>query len=203
MDKKSFFRGFGVGVLFAALILGVSFLVRTSDSYVKSRARELGMVYAGNQDSDKVLSDKGGATATPKTEDNSEQATSNPDTTKVPEVTKVPEKSSTLAPKATTSATSKPKSSSTKSSDNKDAMEKEKKQMEESMRAEEKKLTISAGEWSSDVSKKLASMGIVKNATDFDKYLEKNGYSDSISAGTYTVSKGDSYQELAKKITGR
>ena len=82
-------------------------------------------------------------------------------------------------------------------------MKKEKEKMEKEIRAEQKKLTISAGEWSTTVSKKLQSMGIVKNAADFDKYLDKNGFSSYISAGTYTVSKKDSYRELARKITGR
>ena len=51
MNKKSFLRGFGIGVLFAAVILGISFTVRTSDSYVVSKAKELGMVYKSEQDS--------------------------------------------------------------------------------------------------------------------------------------------------------
>ena len=44
MNKKSFLRGFGSGVLFTAVILGTSAMLRTSDSYVRSRALKLGMV---------------------------------------------------------------------------------------------------------------------------------------------------------------
>ena len=46
MDKKSFLRGFGTGVLFVAVILGISCLIRTSDSAVISRARKLGMTFS-------------------------------------------------------------------------------------------------------------------------------------------------------------
>ena len=46
MDKKSFLRGFGTGVLFVAVILGISCLIRTSDSAVLSRARKLGMTFS-------------------------------------------------------------------------------------------------------------------------------------------------------------
>ena len=46
MDKRSFIRGFGMGVLFAAVILGISCLMRTSDSAVIKRAKQLGMTYA-------------------------------------------------------------------------------------------------------------------------------------------------------------
>lgn len=52
MDKKSFMRGFGTGVLFAAVILGISCLMRTSDTAVIRKARQLGMTYA---DSDEKL----------------------------------------------------------------------------------------------------------------------------------------------------
>lgn len=43
--KKTFWRGFGAGVLFAAVILGISCLIRTSDAQVVARAKKLGMVY--------------------------------------------------------------------------------------------------------------------------------------------------------------
>lgn len=43
--KKTFWRGFGAGVLFAAVILGISCLLRTSDAQVVARAKKLGMVY--------------------------------------------------------------------------------------------------------------------------------------------------------------
>ena len=46
MDKKSFMRGFGAGVLFAAVILGTSCLLRTSDAAVIRKAKQLGMTYA-------------------------------------------------------------------------------------------------------------------------------------------------------------
>ena len=50
MDKRSFIRGFGMGVLFAAVILGISCLMRTSDSAVIKRAKQLGMTYAAQEE---------------------------------------------------------------------------------------------------------------------------------------------------------
>ena len=82
-------------------------------------------------------------------------------------------------------------------------MKKEKEKLEKDVKAEEQKLIINAGEWSTTVSKKLQEMGIVKDAADFDKWLDKNGYSSSISAGTYKVSGNDTYRDLAEKITGK
>ena len=207
MNRKSFFRGFGVGVLFTAVILGVSFMVRTSDSFVKSRAKELGMVYA-SQDSGKVLEgdkdknqDKEKASSVPEASPKASpggNSTTEPKATDVPKSTKAP--GTTPAP--TSAATKKPAASGQPSQKDID-MKQEKDRMEKSIRNEEKKLTINAGEWSSDVSRKLEKLGVVKSAKDFDAFLEKNGYSAGISAGTYNVSKGDTYSQLAKKITRR
>lgn len=202
MDKKSFLRGFGVGVLFSAIILGVSFTIRTSDSYVKSQAKKLGMVYA-TPDSDRVLSSKEEVTATPEgSPKNKSSAT--PKASNAPKSTETPRETAASTKAATSQPTSSPKASKSSETSQKEIdMKKEKEKMEKSIREEEKKLTINAGEWSSDVSKKLEELGVIKSATDFDKYLEENGYSAGISAGTYKVSKGDTYSELAKKITGK
>lgn len=207
MDRKSFFRGFGIGVLFAVTILGISFLMRTSDSYVKSRAKELGMVYA-SQNSDKVLASGGDASPSP---ESSPEASPANKSTPAPKATdgqksaqpsgKGQDSKAKASPDAGR-ATKKPAASS-KSSKKDIDMKKEKERMEKSLRAEGKKLTINAGEMSSDVSRKLERLGVVKSALDFDKYLEQHGYSSGISAGTYNVSKGDTYSQLAKKITKR
>lgn len=195
MDKKSFIRGFGTGVLFSAVVLGISFTVRTSDSYVTSRAKELGMVYQST-DSDLEL-----AKASPKASEQPDvKVTQKP----VKKSTPTPSKTPVTTPAATAvpKATAKPEKKDT-ASDTKKRMEAEKKKMEENLRNEAKYLTINAGDWSSDVSAKLAALGVIKDAKDFDKYLNDNGYSSSISAGTYKVSIDDTYNELARKITGK
>lgn len=208
MDRKSFFRGFGSGVIFASLILGISFMVRTSDPYVTSRAKELGMVYGTDS---KLLAEKN-------TEDGEE--------TPVPTGTETPEKKKDAKVSEAPSAAVKTEVSSAPTADAKASeaptkspadeaesirkeLEKEKEDIEREVKKEQKeqeqkkKLTIDVGDWSSDVSEKLEKLGIVKNAKEFDKYLNDNGYSASISAGTYNVSVKDTYAELAKKITGK
>lgn len=200
MDKKSFFRGFGVGVLFAAIILGISFMIRTSDPYVTSRAKELGMVYESESESELQLAE----------DDSENDATATPAATKASESTKekqatatpAPTQDVTAAPKATDSTNS-AKKDTVQKEDTKKKMQEEKEKMEQEIRQEQKTLTINAGDWSSDVSKKLEYLGIISSAKDFDKYLNDNGYSSSISAGTYTVSIDDTYADLARKITGR
>ncbi len=219
MKNKLFWRGFGAGVLFASLILGISCMIRTSDSQVVSRAKKLGMVYEKKEEMVTAKLD--------------EQETAAPDTsgkpgetpkakkTKAPNKTAVPKQTEPAAvPTPEIENTSKDnepdKNSSKKDNTKKDGSEKdtsldkakkeladEKKKMQDTIQKQNKTLVIKAGDWSSTVSSRLESMGIIKDATDFDKYLNDHGYSDSINAGSYKVSPGASYRDLAKQITGR
>ena len=186
MNKKSFLRGFGSGVLFTAVILGTSAMLRTSDSYVRSRALKLGMVEKPQKEETLF------ATQTPQPSVLQTQTNAKDDA-------KSKSKSET-----TTSATPHTSASTTKTSNKKQEkkMDTEKKRLEKDLKAEEKKLKISDGEWSSDVSKELEKLGIIDDSKKFDKYLNQNGYSNSINSGTYNVSVDDTYKELAKKITG-
>lgn len=184
MDKKSFLRGFGAGVLFCAIILGTSAMIRTSDSYVRSRALKLGMVEKTQEEGSLF------ATATPKA-----KSSALPAQTDTKEDSKTDSKTS-AAPEASASTSGKTNKKQEKK------MSAEKKRLEKDLKKEEKKLKISDGEWSSDVSKELEKLGIIEDSKKFDKYLNQNGYSNSINSGTYNVSVDDTYEELAKKITG-
>ena len=190
MNKKSFLRGFGSGVLFTAVILGTSAMLRTSDSYVRSRALKLGMVEKPQKEETLF------APQTP-------QPSVLPTQTNAKDDAKSKSKSKAKA-ETTTSATPQTSASTAKTSNKKQEkkMDTEKKRLEKDLKAEEKKLKISDGEWSSDVSKELEKLGIIDDSKKFDKYLNQNGYSNSINSGTYHVSVDDTYEELAKKITG-
>ncbi|MCH5268078.1 MAG: hypothetical protein J1E62_07015 [Lachnospiraceae bacterium] len=200
MNKKSFLRGFGTGVLFAAIILGISCLIRTSDVRVISQAKKLGMDFVKN-DTTVVENNRNkkddAATAAPNEKTDSKKqetkSTDIPAETENPKVVPTPEPDDTE--KKTTDKKSDKKSSN--------SMEAEKNKMEKSIKDEAKQLEIKAGDWSSTVSSKLQKMGIIENATDFDLYLMQNGYGESIAAGTYSVSPDDTYRELARKITGK
>lgn len=198
MDKKSFIRGFGVGVLFTAIILGISCLIRTSDAFVTSRAKELGMVYVDDSQSEIHLSsaEPTASVAPTASKDEKPKETALAKSTQKPQATQ----SATEAPKKSDDAEN---NSSKKSSNSEKTMAEEKEELEKEIREEEKKLTIDVGDWSSDVSKKLEDLGVIDSASDFDSYLDKNGYSLSINAGTYKVSVDDTYDELARKITGK
>jgi len=224
MDRKSFFRGFGTGVLFTSAVLGISFTVRTSDPYVVSRAKEIGMVY-GDSSSSGQLSLTGqageGAGSVQPSAVASTEPTQTPKATQVPKKTQLPKTTAgqtkasqkpagqkpSQSPAATEGTGQKKDSEGNDSSKiNKDIsqqMEDEKKKIEKDIRNEQNTLKVEIGDWSSKVSKELQAMGIIKDAVDFDSYLVEHGYSKGIRSGTYEVSPGDTYEELARKITGK
>lgn len=187
MDKKSFIRGFGIGILFTAMILGISCMIRTSDSAVVRRARELGMEYGVKEES-----------LFTNTEAASKGAASKKDGEKT-EKTKEPART-TATPEPTKKAVS-GKKSTDDTDPQQDKIEQEIDRMEQEMEEKTREITIQAGEWSSDVSRRLEAMDIVSDADEFDSYLEEHGYSDDIKAGTFTIPADATYEEIAKAIT--
>lgn len=204
MDKKSFMRGFGIGVLFAAVILGTSCLMRTSDTAVIRKAKQLGMTYA---DSDEKLF----KTAAPKAKTSvapKETAGASPEAgtasaePKAAQATAKPESSAGTEQK-TAQATSDPDKSASKTQTTDEEFKKEKDKIKKDFDKSTKEFTIHAGEWSYRVSQKLEDIGLVSDAKKFDQYLEDNGYSSKIKIGHYTVSKDADFEEIAKEITSK
>lgn len=182
MDKKSFFRGFGVGVLFVTVILGTSCLIRTSDSAVISRARKLGMTF-NISDNKSVLYTKTPATGSSVSGDDS----SKDDNTKQQDnsVKKTP------APSANVS----------KKSSNTDKFDSEKKKIEQNIKNEQKNLTINSGDWAKKVADKLEKEGVIDDSDKFVDYMKENDYAGKIRAGEYQFEKDEDFSEIAKMIT--
>ncbi|MCM1111766.1 MAG: hypothetical protein NC399_00780 [Muribaculum sp.] len=61
---------------------------------------------------------------------------------------------------------------------------------------------IQNGAGSSGVSRDLAAVGLVEDASAFDTFLCDNGYSKRLRAGTYEIVPGTSEEEIARIITG-
>ena len=64
-------------------------------------------------------------------------------------------------------------------------------------------ITIVAGDSSYSVAQKLEKAGLVESAAEYDSYLCANGYDRKIRTGTFTVTDGDSKEQIANAITGR
>ena len=64
-------------------------------------------------------------------------------------------------------------------------------------------ITISSGDSSDRVARKLADAGIVSSAAEYDRFLCTHGYDRILRTGTYTFNAGMSDDEIARMITGR
>ena len=184
MDKKSFLRGFGTGVLFVAVILGISCLIRTSDSAVISRARKLGMTFStsGNRS---VLDTKAPATGSSVSGGNDSKSSSD-DADKQDNNIKNTPKASSKASK--------------KSSDT-DKFKSEKKKLEQDMENEKKNLTINSGDWAKKVADKLEKEGVIDDSDKFVDYMKDNDCAGKIRAGEYQFEEDEDFSEIAKMIT--
>lgn len=64
-------------------------------------------------------------------------------------------------------------------------------------------ITISSGDSSDRVARKLADAGIVSSAAEYDRFLCSHGYDRILRTGTYTFKAGMTDDEIARMITGR
>lgn len=63
------------------------------------------------------------------------------------------------------------------------------------------KITISKGDDSGTVARKLRNAGLIENAAEYDAYLMQHGYDKKLNTGTKEISITDSWQEMAEKLT--
>ena len=62
-------------------------------------------------------------------------------------------------------------------------------------------LEVKRGDVCRIIAENLATLGMVEDAENFRKYMQKNGYDHQINVGTFELKKGMSYEEIAKTIT--
>ncbi len=63
-------------------------------------------------------------------------------------------------------------------------------------------ITVSRGDGSHTVAKKLADAGVVSSADNFDQFLCENGYDKKLRTGTFRIPAGADDEQIAKIITG-
>lgn len=193
---KYYLRGLGIGIVVTTIILTVVFNMRgkMSDSEIKERASELGMVMA--QTTEDSLFDKTAASTDEETSDKpaveqtQNQADSGKETTEASTeestTEAVTEESTTEAP-TTEAPTTEP--------------ETEAPTAEPPAPVSTADIEIKSGMYSEAVSRLLFNAGIIPNAAEFNLYLENNGYAERIAVGTFRVSSDMSYDQLARIIT--
>lgn len=194
MKLKYYLRGLGIGIIVTAIIMGVAAKDKNvmTDEEIKARAMELGMI------EQKVLSDISNTSApieeeqilqpptqeptkAPMTEQEELPGITNtPEPQETPEAQETPEPQVTPEPEKTPEPTQEPENEP---------------QIEETVTLE-----IKSGETSWSISKALYEMGMVDSASSFDSFLCQNGYDKTIRIGKFVISKGATYEEIAKII---
>lgn len=192
MKKKYFVRGLGIGIIFGALIMLAAYLTSgkgsLSDEEVMKRAQELGMV----KKSEYVLD----------SEVTSEETTTEAVTTEAPATTEKATEATTEAPAttekvteaATTEAATTEKSTTEKATTEAATTE----QTDTKTKAT---ITVSGGMSSETISSLLEDAGLVDSASKFNSFLVQNGYDKKLETGSFDISGGMTYEEIAGILT--
>jgi len=210
---RRFLQGLGAGVLIATLILTVAYYTggrnKLSDADIVSRAKKLGMVqptetplFNENKETDinsESPKNQEGVNQPDSNAVNSEGEEAQPSENSNPEGEEAqpPENPNPEGGEAQSSENSNPESqipvdsysTGTDSSGiNEDGSV---------------SLVITQGEGATAVSHRLAELGIVSDATDFDNYLRYNSFSHRLQVGTFTLRPGMSYEEITGIISSK
>ena len=205
MKLKYYLRGVGTGILFATIILLVSYAYKMSDGQIKKKALELGMVYpteeqsssnvTNNQTGENQSGEKDSVDKPSKEDSGNEESSNGETTTKKPEVEEptttkpITDEPTTTKPTIEEPTTEEPTTEKTTSGDNTEVT---------------CIITVTNRTNSYHVSIQLAQAGIIESADEFNNYLISNGYAYRIQNGTFTFKKGMTYKEMAEyHATGR
>lgn len=193
MKFKYYLRGCGIGILFTAIILMISFRSdknQMTDSQVMERASELGMITP-----EKTIPETENTQVAEPT--NTDEITKNSENDKIKDsesVSETEEKNTEeleVVPDFDTEDDKKAESKKEdKTSDSKKTQKDEKIVLE-----------IKRGDVCRTIAENLATLGMVEDAEEFRKYMQKNGYDHQINVGSFELKKGMSYEEIAKTIT--
>lgn len=224
MKLKYFLRGLGVGILFSAIVLALSFYNKPKENLTEEeileRAEKYGLMTEEewkNRQMEKALENMGNQEASPDAiaadgvspdaidSASNGESTDSKDTSDSGSFTDSKDDSDSESP-----AASREPADSEKPSESKKPSESEKpsatkkpdseKTPPPSMLAE---IVVKSGMVSSEVAEDLERQGIVKDAYDFDDYMCSNGFAPQIQSGTFYVPKGASYLEIAQILMGR
>ncbi len=213
MKFKYFLRGLGTGIIFTSIICLMAFQNgdsrNLSDKEIIERAKELGLVKKKETVKDVFASEKSSEEQTEKKmtkEKTTEEKTTEEKTTEEKTTEEITTEEKTAEEKTTEEKTTEEKTTEEKTSEKKTTEEKttEKNTTEQSTTEVKNKtvnITIKGGSTSFPVCQKLQELGVIKDATDFDNYLIKNGYANRIRVGTHTLTIGMSYEEIAIAIS--
>ena len=193
MKKKYLLRGIGIGLIIG---MAVSYTAFKTGNYVESSSTEATTSISADVKTEEAKPDK--------TEAASEKATEAAKTTEASKSTE-----DAKAKKAEEEKKAKEEAAK-KAEEEKKAKEEAAKKAEEEKKAkeeEEKKsgetveVEITRGMTSERIARTLEKAGVIESASDYDSWLKKNRYSNKLHVGTFTLTKGMSYEDITKELT--
>ncbi|MBP3475539.1 MAG: hypothetical protein J6K48_04385 [Lachnospiraceae bacterium] len=225
MERKYYLRGLGIGIAVTAIIMGiaVSDNQTMTDEEVIARAKELGMVENtllsdmaeegqevenGAEDRAAEQSGNGDRAAESNNTDNSAAVDSvTAEDTADDIVTDKDAAEDNAADEDAIDDTSADEDAADAPAKDGDAevdrtRENATGQSEDITSAAIKTITVTNGDGSYTVAKKLADVGVVTSAENFDTYLCQNGYDKKLRTGTFSIPADASDEQIARIVTG-
>lgn len=223
MKLRYYLRGIGTGIIIASLIFLISSVFQTpmTDAAIKKRAEKLGMVEKTNgttiSESEKKLAEtkdskeSEGKTSTEDKkksgENNSTEEKNNNDIKESEKKTNTEDKSDSEV--KTNSEDNKNKADS--SSDDGGSVEKntsisrnpDNTAYKNSKNSTGIPFSVTSGDTSQSVGKKLYQRGLVDDAGKFSSYMESHNIDEKIMQGNYDIPKNATYSQISDIITGK
>lgn len=229
MEKKYYFRGLGLGIIVTAVIMGIALSggkkEKMTDAEIIARAKELGMIEDSTllEASGEENAEDGqeGNEAPPVQKEDAvkkdiavakEEAEKKEETEKKPEpvpdtetpVVGTPESLQEKENKAAeTEETGRKTSADTNEMTKPDEDVPKQDTGTKQASGGTKTVTISSGDGSYTVAKKLADAGVVSSADAYDDYLCANGYDKKLRPGTFTIPANAGDEQIARIVTGQ
>ena len=205
MKLRYYLRGLGIGIVITALLMGFTKTATKetlSDDEIIARAEALGMVQSSVLSSDLNHEERGedGVTVSYNTALDKSDIAALPDSAGADQTedaagvvdTEATDKTADAAGVVDTEATDKTADvadNSTKATD--------------TTGAATITVTINSGDGSDTVARRLAELGVITDAGDFDRYLCQNGYDKKLATGNHEINAGAGYQEIAEILIKR
>ena len=201
MKIRYYLRGLGLGILVTTIffLIGGSSGKTMSDEQIKERAKELGMIEST------VLAE----ISTEEVPESAQEAVvmeeSTIETVEESKTEEGEETSEAFIEESTEAVEilESEEESSVEESIEEVTAEAEEKSTAEEVSSEAVSIVVHSGEGSDDVSRRLADMGLVADANEYDKYLMANGYDKKIRTGEHMIPAGATWEEMAKILCNR
>ena len=184
MRFKYYLRGLGLGIIFTVLVLSLSGRLKTGDD-----SKGLDLDNANDSQIDLETTTENNPYGYGK-ETVTETFYPAEDKLKASEQSEVAEK--------TDESEKKDEDSEGESSADDDGSSGDKKSEADDSNKDTVELVVKKGQYCWSVSEELEKLGVIDNAKEFRKFMDKKGFVNSIKTGTYHIPKKATFEEIAK-----